>query len=117
MPEGKRRQAAGREIANVLTAMLIPGVNLLLRVEDRELMRLDLARITLLLEAYRIEQGEYPVSLDRLTPKYTKELPGDVYSDAFLIYRRDGERYLLYSVGPNGKDDSGAGDDVFPPAS
>ena len=36
--------------------------------------------------------------------KLLAQLPLDGFSDAPLIYRREGTGYLLYSVGPNGRD-------------
>lgn len=38
-------------------------------------------------------------------PKYVTELPKDVFNDAQLHYRREGNGFLLYSVGANGRDD------------
>jgi len=45
--------------------------------------------------------------------------PRDLYVDGELRYERDGEDYVLYSVGPNGQDEEGrdyqcdpSGDDI-----
>jgi hypothetical protein len=43
-----------------------------------------------------------------LVPKYLAELPEDPLSGRPLIYRRlDQDRYTLYSVGHDGRDDGG----------
>lgn len=77
------------------------------------LRRADGARDGLLLaglalRAYRVENGRYPASLEALAPAYLKRIPLDPFArDAALKYRSQGESYVLYSVGPDGKDDGG----------
>ena len=58
-------------------------------------------------QAWRAEHGQCPDSLDSLVPGTLDTVPLDPFSSAALQYRRDGERYVLYSVGPDGKDDGG----------
>jgi len=64
--------------------------------------------VTLALHAYRLQHHHYPASLMELTPEYLKKLPEDPFiaRDTFK-YRVEGEGYVLYSVGPDGKDDGG----------
>lgn len=57
--------------------------------------------ISLLLRVYRLQNGKYPESWETA--------PDPFAGSAALIYRRDGDSYLLYSVGPNAKDDGGKG--------
>ncbi len=54
---------------------------------------------------YQADHGSYPVKLGDLAPDYVVEVPKDVFNDSELHYRLEGEGYLLYSVGVNGKDD------------
>jgi hypothetical protein len=63
------------------------------------------------LAAYRADRGTYPAKLAELVPKYVAEVPKDIFIAADLHYRLEGGGYLLYSVGPNGKDDGGKGTD------
>ncbi len=59
-------------------------------------------------ERHRLEQGGIPESLEALVPRYLTRVPLDPVDRAPLRYRRDGERrYLVYSVGPDGRDDRG----------
>ncbi len=68
----------------------------------------DLARIACALERYRLAHGEFPEALDALVPTFLATLPHDVIGGGSLKYRRvDKERFLLYSVGWNEKDDGG----------
>jgi hypothetical protein len=68
----------------------------------------DLARIAIALERYYLANGAYPASLDALAPKFMPEIPADVINGDPLQYgpTQDG-RFVLYSVGWNGKDDDG----------
>ncbi len=68
----------------------------------------DLARIALALERYYLANGGYPGSLDALSPKFMQDIPADIVNGDPLQYRQtqDG-RFVLYSVGWNGKDDDG----------
>ena len=64
--------------------------------------------VALALNAYHEEKGTYPEGLDALVPTYLKELPLDPYAlKGTFHYRRQGEKFLLYSVGPDGNDDGG----------
>ncbi len=65
--------------------------------------------VTLALRAYRLDHGAYPPTLDVLAPGYLRSVPNDPFAlSGPLRYRRTGANYLLYSVGPDGKDDGGA---------
>ncbi len=64
-------------------------------------------RILLLLRACRLKRGIYPGSLEALRTSTSVEIPGDPYTDRPFLYRKTGDGFLLYSAGPNGKDDGG----------
>jgi hypothetical protein len=68
----------------------------------------DLARVAIALERYRLAHGEYPESLDALTPQFMENIPHDVIGGQPLHYRRtDDGQFVLYSVGWNETDDGG----------
>lgn len=68
----------------------------------------------LALRAYRLDQGAYPGELSDLVPDYLDSIPQDPFAgDAPLRYRIDGDRYVLYSIGPDGVDDGGTA--IFDP--
>jgi hypothetical protein len=60
------------------------------------------------LERFRRKHGEYPQTMDALVPDFIEAVPRDVMDGQPLRYRRvaDG-RFILYSIGQNGKDDGG----------
>lgn len=67
-----------------------------------------LLTVTLALRAYKVEHGGYPATLDALVPAYLAKVPNDPFAlSGPLRYRQQGSRYVLYSVGPDGKDDGG----------
>jgi hypothetical protein len=64
--------------------------------------------VTLALHAFQVEHGHYPASLAELTPAYLKKLPDDPFAaQGTFKYLVQGTSYVLYSVGPDGKDDGG----------
>jgi hypothetical protein len=67
------------------------------------------AQIVCALERYHLAQGEYPKTLDALTPKFIEKIPHDIIGGQPLHYRRtDDGKFLLYSIGWNEKDDAGS---------
>ncbi len=66
------------------------------------------AAVACALERYHLARGEYPESLNALTPQFIEKLPHDLIGDQPLHYRRTGDgSFVLYSIGWNEKDDGG----------
>ncbi len=64
--------------------------------------------------AYKAEKGKFPAKLEDLVPGYVREVPEDWSAAKPLIYRSDEKGYVLYSVGPNLKDEDGNGPEDLP---
>jgi hypothetical protein len=81
-----------------------------LRATEHE-MHNALLLVALALRAHRAERGRYPADLGELVAAgYLSRLPDDPFAlSGTLRYRRlaGGDKYLLYSVGADGKDDGG----------
>jgi tetratricopeptide (TPR) repeat protein len=93
---------------NRLEAMFLPSLGGAVKRFAYAQSSVDLARVAIALERYRLAQGEYPESLDALTPQLIKKIPHDVINGQPLHYRRtDDGQFVLYSVGWNEKDDGG----------
>ncbi|MAT71253.1 MAG: hypothetical protein CMJ58_17215 [Planctomycetaceae bacterium] len=60
------------------------------------------------LRAYRLEHDELPGTLEELVPDYLPSVPLDPFDGQPLRYRRESQRYTLYSVGGNQTDDGGS---------
>lgn len=51
--------------------------------------------------------GRYPENLEELVPGILTEVPVDPFTGKPLVYRREGEGFIVYSLGSNQKDDGG----------
>jgi hypothetical protein len=69
----------------------------------------DQTRLACALERHRLARGGYPGTLDALAPEFIAAIPRDVMTGEPLHYRLldGGQRFTLYSVASNGKDDGG----------
>jgi len=56
---------------------------------------------------YKSKNGSYPVSLEELVPGFLPEVPIDPFTGEPLVYRREGQGFIVYSLGSNEKDDGG----------
>lgn len=83
------------------------GIEAIVDADDRMAVYCNLADIGFALAAYRAKHGQYPEELSSLVPEYIAKLPEDLFSKGLLRYRRQDAGYLLYSVGPNGIDNTG----------
>ncbi len=81
------------------------------RLDQTREARRKLIDLGFALAIYKSDHDAYPDKLAELSPQYIKAVPKDIFSDAELHYTKKGSGYLLYSVGPDGKDDGAAGYD------
>lgn len=67
-----------------------------------------LLMLQLALRAYRLENGQYPSALNALAPHYLKTIPADPFGAGEpMHYKRSGQKYILWSIGPDEKDNGG----------
>ena len=66
-----------------------------------------LLTVELALRCYESDQGHAPTELEQLVPNYIHRVPLDPFSDRPVIYRPQGDYWLVYSVGEDGIDDGG----------
>jgi len=66
-----------------------------------------LAQASLALITYRHRFGGYPANLEQLRSRLGWAVGGDPFSAGDLKYRREGKGFLVYSIGPDRKDDRG----------
>ena len=106
LPLGNRRQALSDRLSLVLLAIFFSETTHLIQTEDRWTMRFELDKLGFALASFRADFGGYPAKLGDLAPNHVVEVPKDIFNDSELHYRLQGNGYLLYSVGVNGKDDA-----------
>lgn len=89
----------------VLTRLISPSVRGCCRTVALRQTALELARVGLALCLHRKQQDAYPASLAELAS--LSPAPSDPFGAGFLYRRRD-DGFVVYSVGPDLKDDGGA---------
>jgi hypothetical protein len=93
---------------HVLAAMLLPAYDKMGVKMSAGQAAIDQALIVTALESHRLAKGGYPASLAALSPDWLSAVPGDWFSDAGLVYRRNTDgTFTLYSIGYNETDDGG----------
>jgi len=93
---------------NRLEAMFLPSLGGAVKKFAHAQSSVDLARVAIALERYRLVHAEFPQLLDALTPQFLEKIPHDIINGQPLHYRRtDDGQFVLYSVGWNEKDDGG----------
>jgi len=102
-PQAKAQRLIKMVHGSAFGVHLPPCLLFVIRTEIQQ----DLAQLAFALAGYRYDRHYYPKTLGELTPDYIDALPKDRWGIGDLKYVSDGENYLLYSVGPNGKDDGG----------
>ncbi len=102
------RRVEALSFPHIVTASLLPIYARSTATRDRAIARVGLAQVALVLKAYKNEKGEYPESLAQL-PEVIEwaDLPEDPFSGQDFIYRREGEGFLIYSIGADLEDDGG----------
>ncbi len=78
-----------------------------LGMTGRRAAYINIFRTGLVLVAHKQEHGEYPQTLADLRLPPGCDPTGDPFSGEALRYSRQGEGFVLYSVGPDGEDDGG----------
>jgi RNA polymerase sigma factor (sigma-70 family) len=97
--------ATGRGLQ--LNAMLFSGLDAHVRREAINLAILRLAMTAVALEQFRATHNLYPTTLSELTPAGLVATPADPFDGQPLRYRKQGAGYVLYSIGPELKDNGG----------
>ncbi|MDO8587069.1 MAG: hypothetical protein Q7T82_08525 [Armatimonadota bacterium] len=91
----------------MLTRFLASAHYSTLQGRDSAMAELGLGQVAMALKAYKSEFGAYPASLKDLKTKLSWRLPDDPFTGKPFVYKRAGHGFLLYSWGPDLKDDHG----------
>jgi hypothetical protein len=93
---------------NRLESLLLPAFGGAVKKFAYAQTSVDLARVAIALERYRLAHGGYPESLDALAPQFIAKIPHDIINGQPLHYRPETNgQFVLYSVGWNEADDGG----------
>lgn len=101
-------QLTGYHPYTIFAKMLIPAFSSAAKGVGAAQATIDQAVVACALERYRLGKGQYPKTLDALTPQFLDKVPPDIMDGKPMRYRREADStYVLYSIGLNGKDDGG----------
>ncbi len=112
LEEQARKDPSTRELVTELMALglfeqLTVSTRIAVDLQDAQAMETQLAQLALALAVCRAERGEYPAQLDAVAGELPGPIPPDRFAEAPLQYRREGDGYVLYSIGLNFQDDGG----------
>jgi len=91
----------------MLSAICLPLVQGQWRIRDEAQARINGSRIVLALAIYHNQHKTYPVDLNEVSGLLGGKLPIDPFSGKAYLYKRQGSGCILYSIGPDLKDDGG----------
>jgi hypothetical protein len=100
-------QPPQRENEIVLTPMSIQAQMKVLEAEFRTRSRIELCRVAIAAELFRVQKGRWPKDLQEIPQTLLPEKPIDPYDGKPLRYRVVDDGVLLYSVGPDRVDHDG----------
>ena len=94
-----------------MAGLLIPGLQPAFDATARSTALNGAADVAIAVERYRREDGRPPEKLRQLVPKFLPQVPIDPFDGQPLRYVVREDEYIIYSIGRDGKDDGGHGDD------
>jgi hypothetical protein len=107
LPADEAPKMIARHLFQILSNSGLASAAAMAGVETRGDTMRQVAQLAFALAAYRHEQGSYPPRLGNLAPKYIPGVPKDPFTDRELVYKPQKDSYLVYSLGPNQRDDGG----------
>jgi hypothetical protein len=106
-PEIKKLQAGVTSLP-VLVALQFPAHEKVFQAFARTQAMLRTATVGVAVERYRLSKGRWPENLAEVgQAALIQEIPTDPYNGEPVRYRRLKDGVVIYSVGPDGKDDGG----------
>jgi hypothetical protein len=105
--EKKRWDLEDSSLFLPVSRTLPPMVGLMAETRDRTIADLDLCRIALALKACAYQNHRYPATLAELQKTIKWTIPQDPFSGKDYVYRRQGQGFIVYSLGQNMTDENG----------
>lgn len=112
--EGSTGKAIGKMMGGVLTALLLPAISAVDKAHNRSVQNRENLLLAYALADWKARHDSYPEKLDQLVPDFVSKPPTDAFTGKPLTYRREGDGFILYSVGVNDQDDNGQSYDDDP---
>ncbi|HEX5397431.1 MAG TPA: hypothetical protein VFY06_00085 [Verrucomicrobiae bacterium] len=102
-----RRLIKGNAIGESFYALMMPSVRIIASRKSKEDVHVTATQLLLALKIYKMRHGKLPGSLADLVPEELPQIPMDDFDGK--PFRYVPEQKLIYSVGPDLKDDGGTG--------
>jgi hypothetical protein len=90
-----------------LLEIIMPNLAAMARVSEATIQRRDAAKVAIALELFRRKNRVFPGSLKELLPALLQVIPPDRFTGKAICYRVVEGRAVVYSCGPDLKDDEG----------
>ncbi|NCA83374.1 MAG: hypothetical protein EOM72_11635 [Opitutae bacterium] len=88
-----------------ISRFVMPTLNVPRITQSHALLRVSRTGLALL--RHKLAHGAYPAALAEIDPQFLSEVPLDPFTGHPLVYRTEGDGFVLYSLGENLKDDGG----------
>ncbi len=93
--------------SHLAVALMLPATKAGFTAGARGNAEMQLAAVAIAAQRFRQKHGKLPENLKQLVPEFLGEVPADPFDGRSLRYVVRGEEAVLYSVGPNRRDDRG----------
>lgn len=103
----RKVKALPQSYRTVFVVLSMPAVMKVVDSHCRSRADLRCVLTALAVERYRLAHGRWPETLEQLVPNFLAEVPKDPYDRKPLRFKHLDDGVLIYSVGPDGKDDGG----------
>jgi len=102
--EGEIMEKGVQKIRYIVTGILTPKVFRVKEIHCEMIAQLRIARAGLALLQHKQTKNAFPATLEALKLQNIN----DPFSDGLLLYKTEGEGFVLYSIGPDQKDNNGS---------
>ncbi|MBN2473083.1 MAG: hypothetical protein JXB62_00645 [Pirellulales bacterium] len=99
----------------IMAASLVPAHSTVVNAAARGAATRRASDVMIAVERFRRAHGRLPESLAKLVPEYLPEVPADPFDGLPLRYAVREGQYIIYSVGKDGVDNGGEGDESGDP--
>ncbi|MFA5393916.1 MAG: hypothetical protein WC081_02340 [Candidatus Ratteibacteria bacterium] len=99
---------------HIVSLLMLPALGRANQQQSICTAGLESLKLATALKIYKQKHGNYPDMLLSVSPEIIPELPLDPFTGKDYIYRKEGKGFILYSVGPNERDDNGVYDPKHP---
>ncbi|MEJ2701209.1 MAG: hypothetical protein P8Z79_02080 [Sedimentisphaerales bacterium] len=106
--EAVSAKVASTSKIHILVHAIAPALSRVIVLELRAIAHLQVGRVGLAVQRYRLAAGTLPDTLSQLVPTYLDAVPEDPFDGKDLRYKKRAAGFVVYSIGDDGTDDGGA---------